>query len=71
MVVSSRRPLSVYKGFFDFEKAKKTADQMRKDGFDVTLGASSAFSTLGWFNDPLVSTTLTRRFGDTGEYGHA
>lgn len=47
-----------YKGFFDFEKAKKTAEQMRKDGFDVTLGASSAFSTLGWFNDPLVSTTL-------------
>ncbi|MEO7359757.1 MAG: aminopeptidase [Gemmatimonadaceae bacterium] len=47
-----------YKGFFDFDKAKKTADEMRKDGFDVTLGASSAFSTLGWFNDPLVSTTL-------------
>jgi predicted aminopeptidase len=47
-----------YKGFFDFDKAKKTAEQMRKDGFDVTLGASSAFSTLGWFNDPVVSTTL-------------
>jgi len=47
-----------YKGFFDFEKAKKTAESMRKGGFDVTLGASSAFSTLGWFNDPLVSTTL-------------
>lgn len=47
-----------YKGFFDFDKAKKTATSMRADGFDVTLGASSAFSTLGWFNDPLVSTTL-------------
>ena len=47
-----------YKGFFDFDKAKKTAEQMRKDGFDVTLGASSAFSTLGWFNDPLMSTAL-------------
>jgi len=47
-----------YKGFFDFEKAKKTAEKMRTEGFDVTLGASSAFSTLGWFNDPLVSTTL-------------
>lgn len=47
-----------YKGFFNFGKAKKTAEQMRKEGFDVTLGASSAFSTLGWFNDPLVSTTL-------------
>ena len=47
-----------YKGFFDFNKAKKTAVSMRAEGFDVTLGASSAFSTLGWFNDPLVSTTL-------------
>lgn len=47
-----------YKGFFNFEEAKKTAIQLRADGFDVTLGASSAFSTLGWFNDPLVSTTV-------------
>jgi len=47
-----------YKGFFDFEEAQRTAVAMRKDGFDVTLGASSAFSTLGWFNDPLVSTTV-------------
>ncbi|MEP6765011.1 MAG: aminopeptidase [Gemmatimonadaceae bacterium] len=47
-----------YKGFFDFNKAKKTAIEMREQGFDVTLGASSAFSTLGWFNDPLLSTTL-------------
>jgi predicted aminopeptidase len=47
-----------YKGFFDFNKAKKTATAMRAEGFDVTLGASSAFSTLGWFNDPLVSTTI-------------
>ena len=49
-----------YKGFFDFEDAKRTATTMRRDGFDVTLGASSAFSTLGWFNDPLVSTTVAQ-----------
>lgn len=47
-----------YKGFFDFDEAKRTAAQLRAEGFDVTLGASSAFSTLGWFNDPLVSTTV-------------
>lgn len=47
-----------YKGFFNFDEAKRTRDQMLNDGFDVTLGASSAFSTLGWFNDPLVSTTI-------------
>lgn len=47
-----------YKGFFDFPGALRTADALRGDGFDVTVGASSAFSTLGWFNDPLVSTTV-------------
>ncbi len=47
-----------YKGFFDFGAAHRTADELRRDGFDVSLGASSAFSTLGWFNDPVVSTTL-------------
>ena len=47
-----------YKGFFDFRDATRTAEQLRGDGFDVLLGASSAFSTLGWFNDPLVSPTV-------------
>ncbi len=47
-----------YKGFFDFDGALRTAEQLRGEGFDVSVGASSAFSTLGWFNDPLVSTTL-------------
>jgi predicted aminopeptidase len=47
-----------YKGFFDFDDAQRTAERMRNEGFDVTLGPSAAFSTLGWFNDPLVTTTL-------------
>lgn len=47
-----------YKGYFDFDLAKRDAQQLRREGFDVTLGASSAFSTLGWFNDPLLSTTI-------------
>ncbi|MFN8717744.1 MAG: aminopeptidase [Gemmatimonas sp.] len=47
-----------YKGFFDFAEAARTAGQLRAEGFDVVVGPSSAFSTLGWFNDPLVSTTV-------------
>lgn len=47
-----------YKGFFDFGEATRTADALRAEGFDVVVGPSSAFSTLGWFNDPLVSTTI-------------
>lgn len=47
-----------YKGFFDFDEALNTAERLQSEGFDVSVGASSAFSTLGWFNDPLVSTTV-------------
>jgi predicted aminopeptidase len=47
-----------YKGFFDFDAARAAAKSFRDDGYDVSLRPSAAFSTLGFFNDPLTSTTL-------------
>ncbi len=47
-----------YKGYFDFDAAKKAAKDLYEDGFDVYVRPSDAFSTLGFFNDPLLNTTL-------------
>jgi predicted aminopeptidase len=47
-----------YKGYFDFAEARRAERDLTADGYDARLGAASAFSTLGWFNDPLLPTTL-------------
>jgi predicted aminopeptidase len=47
-----------YKGFFSKEKAKEEYESLKEEGFDVELGTAKAWSTLGWFKDPILSEIL-------------
>ncbi|MHC4607369.1 MAG: aminopeptidase [Planctomycetota bacterium] len=49
-----------YKGFFDLEDAQAEARSLAEAGYDVALRPVSAYSTLGWFSDPVLSTMLDR-----------
>jgi len=44
-----------YKGFFKVEDARKERTKLEKKGLDVWIRGVDAFSTLGWFRDPLYS----------------
>jgi predicted aminopeptidase len=47
-----------YRGYYGRQDAQDYARQLRAEGNDVQVGGVTAYSTLGWFNDPLISTFI-------------
>ena len=52
-----------YRGYFSKDNATKEAQRLKGEGFDVAVGGVAAYSTLGKFSDPGLSTMM--RWGDT------
>lgn len=47
-----------YLGWFDENDAARFAAELAADGWDVDMRGASAYSTLGWFDDPVLSTMI-------------
>ncbi|MFC1867260.1 aminopeptidase [Thermodesulfobacteriota bacterium] len=56
-----------YLGFFDLQGAKKEKNRLITRGLDVSIGVAEAYSTLGWFKDPVTLNLLTGSMVDLTE----
>jgi predicted aminopeptidase len=51
-----------YRGYYDKSNADRFAGELSQEGMDAYVAGVPAYSTLGYFNDPVLNTFL--RFGD-------
>ena len=56
-----------YKGFFDLDKAKVEREKLNREGYDTRIRRVNAWSTLGWFDDPILTNQLQRSEGSIAE----
>jgi len=49
-----------YRGYFDEADAQAYANELRQEGLDVYVSGIAAYSTIGWFDDPMLNTIIQR-----------
>ena len=54
-----------YRGYFSEQDARRFGNALKQEGYDVFIGGAIAYSTLGWFDDPVLSTFLNLSEPDT------
>lgn len=47
-----------YRGYFAQQRAERYASYLDNEGYDTYVGGARAYSTLGWFADPVLNTML-------------
>ncbi|MCL4184831.1 MAG: aminopeptidase [Burkholderiaceae bacterium] len=45
-----------YRGYYDLQAAERFAARLRAQGYEAVVRGVPAYSTLGWFDDPVLST---------------
>jgi predicted aminopeptidase len=56
-----------YRGYFSERGARHYAARLGKKGYDVYVGGVEAYSTLGWFKDPVLNTFISHPEPDLAE----
>ena len=56
-----------YKGFFDQPNGERAKQELIAEGYEAELSPTSAWSTLGWFKDPILSNMLKKGDGTFAE----
>lgn len=49
---------AAYRGYFSESAAKQYASNLEEDGWETSVGGAPAYSTLGWFSDPLLPSMI-------------
>jgi predicted aminopeptidase len=58
---------ATYRGYFSEKAARDYANKLKKQGLDVHVGGVEAYSTVGWFRDPVLNTFVNNTDVDLAE----